>query len=201
MAEDKLMNENENLQNQTAGGAASATAELGPEAARIAELEAALALAQVKAEENWNLALRTKAEAENMRRRAEKDIESAHKFAIEKFVNELIPVIDSIELGLSATHEDNASIAKFREGSELTLKMMSTVMEKFNMAAISPKGEKFDPAKHQAITMQEQTGVEPNIVLHVIQKGYSLNDRVLRPAMVVVSKASSSEQNKFDGMA
>jgi molecular chaperone GrpE len=206
MAEDKVMNSNEKVEDVEAVNATDGAEAVVEDdvAARIAELEAQLAAAQAKADENWDTALRTKAESENIRRRAEKDVENAHKFAVEKFVNELIPVIDSIELGLAAVADESADIEKFREGSELTLKMMAGVMEKFTIVGIDPSGEKFDPAQHQAMSMQEQEGVEANTVLHVVQKGYTLNGRVLRPAMVIVSKAvtpPAADQTKFDGQA
>jgi molecular chaperone GrpE len=161
----------------------------------VESLQAALAEAQAKAEENWDLALRTKAEAENIRRRAEKDVSSAHKFALEKFVNELVPVIDSLELGLQAAQAEETDVDKIREGSELTLKMMMSAVEKFGIEQVDPQGEKFNPEFHQAMTMQETAEAEPNTVLTVIQKGYTLQGRLVRPAMVVVSKSATPPQD------
>ncbi len=147
---------------------------------------------EAKVRENWDHYLRTKAEIENVRRRAQKDVENAHKFSIEKLVGELIPIVDSMELGLAAAADDeNADVTKFREGSELTLKMLITVIEKHGVVAIDPKGEKFNPEHHQAMTMQENNEVEANTVLAVVQKGYLMHERLVRPAMVIVSKSSS----------
>lgn len=149
-------------------------------------LEAQLEQAQAKASENWEQYLRAKAEMDNLRRRNAKDIENAHKYGIEKFVNELLPVLDSMVLGLAA---EDASAESMREGMELTMSMLHKMMEKLNIEEIDPLNEKFDPEKHQAMTMQPNADVEPNTVIAVMQKGYSLNDRLIRPAMVMVSKA------------
>lgn len=143
--------------------------------------------AQAKADQHWNQLLLARAELENVRRRAERDIEGAHKYALERFVNELLPVKDSLELGLAAAGE-GGDVIKLREGMELTLKMLSTALEKFGVKTIDPKGERFNPDLHQAMAMQEIRDVEPNVVLTVYQKGYTLNDRLIRPAMVVVSR-------------
>ena len=143
--------------------------------------------AKSKAEENWDLLLRTKAEMENLRRRTQKDLENAHKFGTEKFVTELLPVMDSMELGLAA---EDASAESLREGMTLTMNMVSQMFEKFNIKMIDPINEKFDPELHQAMTAQPTDEVEPNTVMAVLQKGYSLNDRLVRPAMVMVSKAA-----------
>ena len=143
-------------------------------------------VAQEKAEENWELLLRTRAEMENLRRRTQKDLENAHKYGIEKFVSELLPIMDSMDLGLAA---EDASAESLREGMELTIKMVQQMFEKFNIEQIYPQGEKFDPELHQAMSMQPSDEVEPNTVIAVMQKGYLLNGRLVRPAMVMVSKA------------
>lgn len=135
--------------------------------------------------------LRAKAEAENIRRRSERDVANAHKFGLERFANQLLPVKDSLELGLSAADQDNASIDGVKEGMDLTLKMLADVMEKADIYELNPIGEKFDPEKHQAMQMQETDEAEPNTVIVVHQKGYTLNDRLIRPAMVVVAKAKA----------
>lgn len=168
---------------------------------RVQELERELAEARQKGEENWNQFLRARAELENSRRRAERDVEQAHKFALEKFAGELLGVRDSLEMGVAAAQEPQADIAKVREGSELTLRMLKQAMEKFGIVEIDPQGEKFDPAKHEAIAAQETADQEPNTVLHVVQKGYSLNDRLLRPAMVVVAKSAGQPGGKVDEKA
>ncbi len=147
--------------------------------------------AHAKAEENWEKVVRVQAELENSQRRAQRDIENAHKFGLEKFAQELLPVKDSLEMGLSAAEGSDHEVAdKLREGTELTLKMFTSALEKFGVKEINPVGEAFNPEWHQAMTMQESAEHEPNTVMAVMQKGYSLNDRLLRPAMVVVSKAS-----------
>jgi len=132
---------------------------------------------------------RSVAELENVKRRAEKDVQSAHKFALEKFSQDLLAVKDSLELGLST---EDADADKLREGTDLTLKMLSQVLEKFNIVEINPVGESFDPNHHQAMTMQSSNEYEPNTVIAVMQKGYLLNDRLLRPAMVIVSKVADA---------
>jgi molecular chaperone GrpE len=149
-------------------------------------LEAQLESAQAKASENWDLFVRAKAEMDNLRRRSSKDLENAHKFGIEKFVTELLPVLDSMALGLAV---EDASVESLREGMEMTMSMLEKMMEKLGIEEIDPVNEKFDADKHQAMTMQPSADVEPNTVIAVMQKGYSLNERLIRPAMVIVSKA------------
>ena len=149
-------------------------------------LEAQLEAAQAKAAENWDNLLRAKAEMDNLRRRNAKDVENAHKYGIEKFVNELLPVMDSMSLGLAA---EDASAESLREGMELTMNMLVKMMENLGIEEIDPMNEKFDDEKHQAMSMQPNADVEPNTVIAVMQKGYSLNERLIRPAMVMVSKA------------
>ena len=145
--------------------------------------------ARAKADEHWNQLVRMQAELENTRRRAEADVEKAHKFGLEKFASELLPVIDSLEMGLAAAEGSDHEVAqKLHEGTELTLKMFSGVLEKFGVKAVDPLGETFNPELHQAMTMQPSEEHEPNTVTAVMQKGYVLNDRLIRPAMVMVSK-------------
>ena len=153
----------------------------------VEALTQALEEARAKADENWELALRTKAEMDNLRKRTERELENAHKYALEKFAGELLAVRDSLEMGVQAAGDAEAQ--QLKEGSELTLKMLTQVMEKFGIEMVDPAGEKFDPERHQAMSMQEAADVEPNTVVAVMQKGYTLNDRLLRPAMVMVSKA------------
>lgn len=146
--------------------------------------------ARAKADDHWNQLLLAKAEAENIRRRAKQDTENAHKYGLEKFALELLPVKDSLEMGLAATESSNdEAIANLKEGTELTLKMLTSAMEKFGIEALNPMGDTFDPTLHQAMTMQESAEHKPNTVMAVMQKGYTLNERLIRPAMVVVSKA------------
>ncbi len=140
-----------------------------------------------KAEENLNKALRAHAELENVRKRTTRDIENAHKYALEKFIMELLPVLDSMELGISASGNAD-DITTLREGMDLTLKMFSSTLEKFGIHVIDPQGEKFNPEQHEAAAMQELDDAESGTVISVIQKGYELNGRLVRPAMVIVAK-------------
>ncbi|MFW5970059.1 MAG: nucleotide exchange factor GrpE [Halofilum sp. (in: g-proteobacteria)] len=156
--------------------------------AEIKRLRAELEQAEARADDNWHRVLRTEAEEENIRKRAQKDVESARKQAVEKMANELLGVRDSLELGVEAAQQDDVDIAKVREGTELTLRMLSQAMEKFSIVEINPLGEKFDPDFHQAMSMQEVEGYESNTVYQVMQKGYRLEDRLLRPALVMVAK-------------
>lgn len=155
----------------------------------IEELKQQLAEAEQKAQENWDKAVRAMAEMENLKRRTQKDLESAHKFALEGFAKELLPVLDSLILGLQAATGDSPEVEKFRVGSELTIKQFESVFAKFNIETIDPIGQSFNPEHHQAMSVQAVEGVEPNTVVNVFQRGYLLNGRLLRPAMVVVAKA------------
>ncbi|MCH1919434.1 nucleotide exchange factor GrpE [Shewanella sp. A3A] len=159
---------------------------------RIEELEQAVAEAEAKVAEQKDSVLRAAAEAENVRRRAALDVEKAHKFALEKFANELLPVIDNLERALAgADSADEASKPLF-EGVELTLKTFISAVEKFGVKAVNPVGEPFNPDQHQAIGMQPSAEYPANTVMLVMQKGYLLNERLLRPAMVMVSQGGQS---------
>jgi molecular chaperone GrpE len=149
--------------------------------------------ARSKADEHWNNLVRAKAEIDNLRKRHERDLENAHKYALERFVAELLAVRDSMELGLSAAQEQGADVEKLLEGTELTLKLFSDVMERFDVVQIDPQGEPFDPDLHQAMSMQPRDDVAPNTVVTVVQKGYTLNGRLVRPAMVIVSQAAATD--------
>lgn len=144
-----------------------------------------------KAREHWEQFLRTQAELDNLRKRTERDVQNAHKFAIERFARELLPVKDSLELGLQSSKDNDSEAAKMQEGVEMTLKMLAQVFEKFGLNEINPVGEPFNPELHQAMSTQPNDEMPPNSVVSVMQKGYVLNERVLRPALVIVSKASS----------
>jgi len=150
-----------------------------------AEPEDALAAAEARADENWDRYLRTAAELENVRKRAARDVENAHKFALERFAKELLAVRDTLEMGLAAA--DNATVESLIEGKNATFKLLTTVMGQFGIEEIDPVGEPFDPEFHEAISMQPSDSVEPGSVVTVVQKGYSLNGRLLRPAMVIVA--------------
>ena len=160
--------------------------EAGTPAAGDITAEAALAEAEAKASENWERYLRAAAEAENTRKRAARDVEQAHKFALDRIGKELLAVRDSLELGLGSA--ENASIESLLEGSAATLKLLTTTMERFGIEVVDPAGEPFDPEFHEAISVQPSETVEPGSVLTVVQKGYSLNGRLLRPALVVVAE-------------
>jgi molecular chaperone GrpE len=144
-----------------------------------------LAAAEARATENWDRYLRTAAELENVRKRAARDVENAHKFALERFAKELLAVRDTLEMGLAAA--DNATVESLIEGKNATFKLLTTVMSQFGIEEIDPAGEPFDPEFHEAISMQPSDNVEPGSVVTVVQKGYSLNGRLLRPAMVIVA--------------
>jgi molecular chaperone GrpE len=133
--------------------------------------------------------LRAQADAQNVMRRAEQDVEKARKFALERFCGELLPVVDNLERALEAAPADNEAVKPIAEGVQLTLKSFLDALRKFNIEVVDPVGEPFDPQRHQAMTMVENGNVEPNTVIAVMQKGYTLNGRLLRPAMVMVSKS------------
>lgn len=140
---------------------------------------------QAKADENWDRYLRAAAEMENVRKRAARDVENAHKFALERFAKDLLAVCDSLEMALVA--EGTPSIESLQEGNEATLKLLGTVLQRFGVEQVDPQGEPFDPNLHEAMTMQPSDDVEPGSVITVFQKGYALNGRLLRPARVVVA--------------
>ena len=156
----------------------------GPPEARIADLEARLAAALAEAEKLRDEWLRAKAETENVRRRGQEDVARAHRFGVEAFAAALLAVKDSLDAALVV---ENTSIESFKEGVELTARQLDSVFEKFAIRQINPLGEKFDPHRHQAIS-QVDADAEPNTVVSVLQKGYLLHDRVLRPALVTVSR-------------
>jgi len=146
--------------------------------------DAILAELQAKADENWERYLRASAEIENVRKRAGRDVENAHKFALERFGKELLAVKDTLEMGLSV---EGASAEALLEGSNATLKLLGSTLERFGIVEVDPAGEPFDPEFHEAISMQPSDDVEPGSVVTVVQKGYTLNGRLLRPAMVIVA--------------
>ena len=147
--------------------------------------EEALDALQAKADENWDRYLRAVAELDNVRKRAARDVENAHKFALERFSKELLAVRDTLEMGLASV--EGASIESLIEGKEATLKLLTTVLQQFGIEEVDPAGEPFDPELHAAISMQPSDTAEPGSVLTVVQKGYTLNGRLLRPAMVIVA--------------
>ena len=156
------------------------------------ELTALLEDARGKADEHWDQVVRLQAEMDNLRKRSERDLANAHKFAMDGFANELLPVRDSLEMGLAAFDVEGAETGTLKEGVELTLQMLSTAMDKAAIKEVNPQDERFDPDFHQAMSMQERDDVGPNTVVNVVQKGYTLNGRLIRPAMVIVSKAPAA---------
>jgi molecular chaperone GrpE len=190
-----------NSDNQTpAGELAAPTPQSGHKPQRAAadqpaaqadpSIEERLRKAELAAAEHHDAWLRAKAEAENVRKRAQSEIANAHKFALEGFASELLAVKDSLEAALAS---GNASVESMRGGVELTLKQVAGVFERHNLSEIDPLGQKFDPHRHQAISTVE-ADAEPNTVVQVLQKGYLLHDRVIRPALVIVAKAKSVEK-------
>jgi len=169
---------------RTQAGAGAADVQTSPEPSLETELEQARA----EAAEHQDALLRARAEMENLRKRAARDVENAHKFGLERFMRELLAVKDSIELGLNAADDAEVDAEKLREGLELTLKLFDTATGKFGLEVINPQGEKFDPEYHQAMSTQEVAGKAPDTVVTVVQKGYLLNGRLLRPAMVIVAR-------------
>ncbi|WP_105884837.1 nucleotide exchange factor GrpE [Cronobacter malonaticus] len=167
---------------------AESAEQVDPRDEEIARLQSELTQAQNRERDT---VLRMKAEMENLRRRTEQDIEKAHKFALEKFINELLPVIDSLDRALEVANKENQDMAAMVEGIELTLKSMLDVVRKFGVEVISDTNVPLDPNVHQAIAMVESEDVAPNHVLAVMQKGYTLNGRTIRAAMVTVAKAKA----------
>lgn len=164
-------------------------------AQRISALEKELAESQAIISAQKDGVLRSKAEVENMRRRVSIDVEKAHKFALNKFANELLPVVDNLERAIGNIDKDVEANKGIIEGIEMTLSSMINALGKSGVKEINPKGETFNPELHQAITMIEVPGAEPNSVIDVMQKGFELNGRLLRPAMVVVAKAAAVDTN------
>jgi molecular chaperone GrpE len=150
-----------------------------------------LAETGLKAQDYWDRLVRSQAEFENYKRRTDKDLQNAHKYALERFAKELLSVVDSLELGIQASTSSQPEVENLREGMELTLKQLSAALEKFGVLTIDPLGEKFNPDQHQAMAAQPVEGAEPNTVVKVFQKGYSLNDRLLRPAMVIIAQQTT----------
>jgi molecular chaperone GrpE len=158
----------------------------------MAALKAQLDAAQAEITDFKDKFLRAKAEMDNVRRRAELDIAAAHKFAVERFASEIVAVRDSLDLARNVEIKDEHAVQKMHEGLELTLKLLDSVFQKFGITLIDPKGEKFDPKRHQAISVVESAETPAGHVVNVVQKGYLLHDRVLRPAMVVVARDTAA---------
>ncbi|MCU8419960.1 nucleotide exchange factor GrpE [Vibrio vulnificus] len=157
-------------------------------AVKIAELEAALLASEARVKEQQDSVLRAKAEVENMRRRTEQEIDKARKYALNRFAEELLPVIDNLERAIQAADAESEAVKPLLEGVELTHKTFIDVVSKFGLKEINPEGQPFNPEWHQAMSIQESPDHESNTVMFVMQKGYELNGRVIRPAMVMVAK-------------
>lgn len=185
-------NRNEQVEEELKAAEAEATGDAeGDSAGEPSETEAL----QAQVQEYQEQMLRAQAEMQNVRRRAELDVEKAHKFALEKFVKELLPVADSLEKAVESTEGQEASgelVASIREGVEMTLNLFMNSLKKFNVEQLNPVGEPFDPQLHEAMSMVPAPDAEPNSVVAVVQKGYTLNERLVRPAMVVVAKAEDA---------
>lgn len=188
MSNEQASQEMENGQEQHEQAQVDAADVVDTRDERIAELEAQL---QEAAQRQRDSVMRARAEADNIRRRAEQDVEKAHKFALEKFSNELLPVIDNLERALDLADKSNPELTSMIEGIELTLKSMLDVVRKFGVEQVGEVNVPFNPEVHQAMTLMESEQHEPNHVMMVMQKGYTLNGRLIRPAMVAVSKAKA----------
>ncbi|CAD2224876.1 heat shock protein [Pseudoalteromonas sp. 3J6] len=165
--------------------------EQSPEA-EIAMLYAELETAKQTIADQKDSVVRAAADVDNMRRRAAQDVEKAHKFALEKFANELLPVIDNLERAIEFSDKENETLKPLLEGIDMTVKSFNDAVAKFGVEIVNPQGEQFNPDFHQAMSIQPSNDVTPNTVLAVMQKGYTLNGRLLRPAMVMVSKAADA---------
>ncbi|NQY88082.1 MAG: nucleotide exchange factor GrpE [Colwellia sp.] len=169
---------------------------ISAEQERINELELALATAQATVADQKDSVIRAKAEVDNIRRRAAQDVEKARKFALEKFSGEMLTTVDNLERALQSIDKDDESKKAVIEGIELTLQGLIASLDKFGVKAVDPQDQPFNPELHQAMSMQEVPDVAPNTVIAVMQKGYELNGRLIRPAMVMVSKAAPAVDTK-----
>ncbi len=185
------MSANESGRSTPAGAGGETSTVLPQDAAQLVQLERlqqALETSEERAKSHWEQYLRAVAELDNVRKRAQRDIEAANRYGLEKFAAELLPVRDSLELAIQNAPR-GADASSLREGQEATLQLLVRALEKLGVEVIDPQGEPFDPARHEAMMMQESSTAEPNSVLQVVQPGYELNGRLLRPARVIVARA------------
>lgn len=187
--EQKQEQQTQDQQSQTSEAPADAAVEVEADAAATNPLEEEVARLKAESEQLKDQLMRALAEVQNVRRRADMDVEKAHKFGVEKLVKELLPVVDSLEKTVESSQGEGAEkLVSIREGAEMTLSLLLDSLRRFNVEPVDPLGAPFDPQLHEAMSMVEQPTAEPNSVIHVIQKGYTLHGRLLRPAMVVVAK-------------
>jgi molecular chaperone GrpE len=172
---------------QSAGEQTAVLPETASQLVELERLQLALGEAEERAKNHWSQYLRAVADLDNVRKRAQKDIEAANRYGLEKFAAELLPVRDSLELAV--LNAEKADIRSLKQGQEATLQLLAKALEKIGIVTINPVGEPFDPARHEAMLAQPSNTAEPNSVLQVVQPGYELNGRLLRPARVIVSKA------------
>jgi molecular chaperone GrpE len=156
--------------------------------------------ARARADEHYDQLIRARADLDNLKKRHERELENTHKYALERFVGELLSVWDSLELGHNAAQDEAADVVKLREGTELTLKLLTDVLGKFGVQQVDPEGDRFDPELHQAMSLVPRDDVPPNTVVTVIQKGCTLNGRLIRPAMVMVSESTGGDPSGPGGL-
>ncbi|HEV2271716.1 MAG TPA: nucleotide exchange factor GrpE [Steroidobacteraceae bacterium] len=174
---------------QAGSGAQAAGADAASPLAELERLQQALAEAEERARGHWEQYLRAVAELDNVRKRAQRDIEAANRYGLEKFAAELLPVRDSLELAVQSADQDEVDVRSLKRGQEATLQLLVKALERLGLTPIAAVGESFDPTRHEAMLAQESPGAKPNTVLQVVQTGYELNGRVVRPARVIVAKA------------
>lgn len=180
------MTANERERRDLAQDATPVLPETAAQSAELERLQQALAESEERAKNNWEQYLRAVAELDNIRKRAQRDVESANRYGLEKLAQELLPVKDSLELAVQ--NSDKADAASLKAGAQATLALLARALERFGIKMIEPSGEPFDPERHEAMMARESASAEPNSVLQVVQPGYELNGRLLRPARVIVSK-------------
>jgi molecular chaperone GrpE len=195
--DDVTLNEqtSEQAEQQMEAELEAAVENISQEQQKINELELTLAAVKATVTDQKDAVIRAKAEVDNIRRRSAQEVEKARKFALEKFASELLPVVDNLERAIASVNVEDETQKAIAEGVELTLQSMVAALTKFGVQAIEPQDQPFNPELHQAMAMQEVPNVEPNTVIAVMQKGYELNGRLVRPAMVMVSKAAEIDTN------
>lgn len=189
--DDEALMENEHSDDQPTDTESDAPSPQGLDHPDYQALQDKLTETEQKVHEYWEARTRAIAELDNVRKRSDRDVENAHKFAVERIINDLLAVLDSLEQALGTTETDEGEGSTTQEGIKLTVQLFLSTLDKYNVKQISPEGEAFDPNQHEAMSMQPSDEVAPGTVLQVFQKGYLLHDRVIRPARVIVSKENS----------